>query len=152
MKQLLAISIIVFIFVGNAYAPDVQKFKVYVGIKRDVPDEEKTEKDIVETHLKRELRALGDVKIVNFEDDWQFRITVGALGHENKDGSKRTTLSIAYAFERRVPKSYFKSYNFIDPPVYSGNIGMANWSRDNLPALCILIAGTFDKNILNLYR
>ncbi len=32
MKRLLAISILVFIFVGNAYAPDEQKLKIYVNV------------------------------------------------------------------------------------------------------------------------
>ena len=44
MKQLLAISILVLIFVGNAYAPDVQKFKVCVIAS--APEEDKTEEDI----------------------------------------------------------------------------------------------------------
>ena len=154
MKRLLALSVLIFIvgFIGNAYAPDEQKFKVYVEVMRNEPDEEKTENDIIETHLKRELRDLGDVKIVDEMDDWQFRIKVATLGQLYKDGSKTPLISIAATFDTRVPKSLFKSYNFIVTPVYSDNIRMAYWFQDNLPEWCIRAAGAFDKGILKIYR
>ena len=60
MKRLLAISIFVFIFVGNAYAPDVVDFHVYV----DVNCEDEDTKVSIESYIKRELRSLQDVKIL----------------------------------------------------------------------------------------
>ena len=79
MKRLLAFSILLFIAVfTNAYAPEIHKFKVCVGVS--APEADKTEGDIIESHLKRELRALGDVVIVDEKDDWQFRIRVSIVG------------------------------------------------------------------------
>ena len=58
-------------FIGNAYAPELQKFKVCVIVSADKKD--KTEQDIVESHLRRELRALGYVMIVDEKYDWDIR-------------------------------------------------------------------------------
>lgn len=151
MKQLLVMSILVFIFVGSAYAPDEQKFKVCVLVS--APEEDKTEKDIIESHLKRELRALGDVIIVDGKDDWQFRITVGVLGVNYKDGRKAPEVSIARSVNRRVPKFYFNTYDFKSPgiPVYDYGPSPATWNRDNLHAWCIAEANSFDK-VLKTWR
>ena len=147
MKQLLAISILVFIFVGNTYAPDEQKFKVCVVV--DSEKEDKTEADIIESHLKRELRVLGYVVIVNKEDDWQWRIKIGILGHKYKNGTKAPGISIAASFHNRVPKLYFNTRLFValvDIPVYvASGPKVANWSRDRLPSYCISSANQFDK-------
>ena len=48
----------------------------------DNDKEDKTEKMIIESHLKRELRALGNVVIVDKEDDWKFIIVINTLGHK----------------------------------------------------------------------
>lgn len=153
MKRLLACSILLFIavFTNNAYAPDEQKFKVCVLVS--APEEDKREKDIIESHLKRELRALGDVVIVDEKDDWQFHIKVSILGLNYKDGRKAPDTSIAAVMFRRVPKFYFKTYDFKYPnlPVYDYGPQAAHWPRDNLPAWCISEANSFDK-ILKTWR
>ena len=153
MKRLLAFSVLIFIigFISNAYAPDVEKFKVCVLVS--APEEDKTEKDIIESHLKRELRALGDVIIVDEKDDWQFRIRVGVIGANYKDGRKAPNVSIAESVNRRVPKFYFNTYKFKSPsiPVYDSGPSAATWNRDNLHAWCISNANSFDK-ILKLWR
>lgn len=146
MKRLIAVSILVFIFVGNTYAPDVEEFKVCVVV--DSEKEDKIEANIIESHLKRELRALGDVVIVDEAADWQWRIKIGILGHKYKNGTKAPDISIAASFHDRVPKSYFNTYNFVPPrsiPVYVYGPNAANWSRDNLPSYCISSANKFDK-------
>lgn len=147
MKRLLAVSILVLIFVGIAYAPDKKKFKVCVIVSAE--KEDKIEADIIESHLKRELRALGDVVIVDEKDDWQFRISVAVIGAEYKDGRKAPGVSIARSVNRRVPKFYFNTYEFKSPsiPVYDYGPSVATWSRDNLHAWCISDANSFDKKL-----
>ncbi len=146
MKQLLAISILVFIFVGNAYAPDVQKFKVYVHVS--TPEEEdKTEKQIIEVTLKRELRALGNVEIVDGDDDWVCRIMINTKGMQYEDGRKIPKISIAYSIQWRVHKSQFKSYDYTNPgiPVFDlTGPGLGFWSKDDLLTLCSLIIEDLD--------
>ena len=83
MKQLLAISILVFIFIGTSYAPDVRKFKVCVFVDADIED--RIEQMTIESHLKRELRALGNVVIVDKEDDWEFILMINVLGMKYKN-------------------------------------------------------------------
>ncbi|MCE2402749.1 hypothetical protein J4G08_17930 [Candidatus Poribacteria bacterium] len=145
MKRFLTVSILVFlaVFIGNAYAPDVNKFKVcvVVGYEKEV----KTEADIIESHLKRELRLLGDVTIVDEKDDWQWRIQIGILGHKYEDDTKAPGISIAASFHNRVPKSNFNNYNFWSIPVFTYGPKAANWSRGRLPSYCISSANQFDK-------
>ena len=147
MKRLLAFSILMFIvgFIGNAYAPDVKKFNVFVIVS--APEEDKTEEDIIESHLKRELRALGDVVIVDEKDDWQFRITVSVNGVNYNDGRKAPEISIASVMFRRVPRLYFKTYDFEYPylPVYDYGPSVASWDRDILSSWCITKANDYDK-------
>ncbi len=147
MKQLLAVSILVFIFVGNAYAPDEQKFKVYVEVLKKVLDEEKNEHDFIESHLKRELRALGNVVIVDEKDDWQFRIFVNLMRTEYKDGSKTQTVVIATSVQRRVPRLYFKNYEFKSPaiPVFDYSPAVASYPVDKLHNWCISTASDLDE-------
>ena len=109
--------------------------------------------DIIESHLKRELRALGDVVIVDQKDDWQFRITVSIVGVNYKDGRKASEVSIARSVNRRVPRFYFNTYEFKSPsiPVYDYGPSAAIWNRDNLHAWCISEANSFDK-VLKTWR
>ena len=78
MKRLLALSILVFMvgFIGNAYSPDEQKFKVFVFVS--TPEEDNTEKLTIDKHIKRELRAIGDVDLVDYDDDWEFLFLLSA--------------------------------------------------------------------------
>ena len=147
MKRLIAISTLVIIFVGNAYAPDDQKLKVCVFVTED--KDNKTEQSIIESHLKRELRALGDVVIVDKEDDWESRIMINILGHKYQNGTKAPTLSIAWSIQPRIPKRDFNNYELYKwphIPVYDLQgpfIGV--WKRDILPSYCIQVANEFDK-------
>ena len=154
LQRFLALSILVSIFglIGNVYAPVIQNFKVFVRVGTE--DENKMEKQIIESHIKRELRALGDVIIVDFDDDWQFSIDIIALGHTYKDGSKASGISIAKSVNVRVPKTLFKSYDF--PlryiPVYDEGLQVAHWTRDTLAEWCVLAANSIDEKHLKLFR
>lgn len=154
LQRFLALAILVFIFglIDNVYAPVIQNFKVFVSV--DTPEEDKTEKLIIESHIKRELRVLGDVSIVDLDDDWQFSIIINALGAHYKDGRKASNISIARSVNMRVPKNLFKSYDFplLYIPVYSKGPQVSNWQRDNLAAWCVLQANDFDKEHLKLLR
>ena len=91
MKQYLTVSILVFIIVGSAYAPDTpDKFKVYV----DISCEEKNTKIFIESHIKRELRSLQDVNIISNEIlqlNW-YRLSLIAVERETDD------IAISYVF------------------------------------------------------
>ncbi len=149
MKRSLVLTILLLsaVFIGNAYAPEPKTFKVYVYVH--AKKEDKTEQIIIESHLKRELRALGDVVIVGKNDDWEWRIFVTVLGIKFKDGTKDQWVSIASSLQRRVPKFYFAIYDFVAPgiPVYSVELSPAHWSKDDLPAWCIAEANNFDKRL-----
>jgi hypothetical protein len=67
MKKLYIFSLLMIIFiVGNTYAPEQSKFSVGV----DVTCDDENTKVFIESHIKRELRALQDVNIVSYEDAW----------------------------------------------------------------------------------
>ena len=156
MKRFLTVSILVFlaVFVSNAYAPDEQKFKVYVDVTTEKEDE--TEKQIIESHLKRDLRVLGDVQIVDEKDDWEFRILVTALGHETPDGRETNNISIAVSVQRRVPKFYFKTQVFDNSdfilPVFAGGPDLANWHKDDLPTWSVSTVDELNEDHLKIHR
>ena len=91
MKRFLAASILIFIVVGSAYAPDTpDKFKVYV----DISSEQENTKILIESHIKRELRSLQDVNIIPNEMlqlDW-YRISLIIVERETRD------MAISYVF------------------------------------------------------
>ena len=152
MKQLLTISILVLIFVGNAYAPDEQKFKVCVVV--DENDEDKTEIQIIRSHMKRELRILGDVEIVDVKGNWEYLISIDTLGQDHQDSTKTNNISIAITYHIRVPKFWFKIYDFKYPDIPMRYIAteMANWHKNSLPALCVSVVDSFDGGILQPAR
>lgn len=65
MKRFFTLSILILlaVFIGNAYAPDEQKFKVCLSITCDDDDTE----SFIKSYIRRELRGLRDVEIVNIE-------------------------------------------------------------------------------------
>lgn len=70
MKRFLTLSIFVFLivgFIGNAHAPEVEKFKIYVS----VTCKDKNTKSLLESYIKRELRSLQDVIIMKFIENIQ---------------------------------------------------------------------------------
>jgi hypothetical protein len=147
MKRFFAVFLICLI--PLTLASDTQhRFKVCVNVEAE--DDDKMEGQIIGSHLKRELRALGDVDIVMADDDWEFRILVKALGHERVDGGKTPHMSIATAFHNRVPtfllvKDYHHSMPTDMPPVYSiGGPSPYIWSKDDLLSWSILAVSKFN--------
>lgn len=147
MKHVLMMSIFLSIFVDNAYAPDTEKFKVCVIVEYE--KEDRTEGQIIESHLKKELRALGDVIIVNEKADWQFRVWIATLGLEYKDGTRHASISIASALQLRIPKNEFRFYRYTHPhiPIYAFTPAPSYYLRDNLSEWCVSEANMIDKQL-----
>lgn len=64
MKNMLAVFVLVSIFVGNAYAPDTKKIKVFVSVSAEDSITEGT----ITSYINRELRDLKDVVPINVQD------------------------------------------------------------------------------------
>ncbi len=112
MKRLLAMSILVFIFVGNAYAPDVDKFVIAVHVECS----DKITKDLIESYIKRELRSFSDVKI--FRAD-------GNLSHTHE--------LILLAIETKSKITGNKTGNIIISAVFTESIRLLNILEPHLP-------------------
>ncbi len=107
MRRIFALSIFIFIviFIGNAYAPDEQKFKVCLFITCNDADTE----SFIKSYIRRELRGLRDVEIVNIEnsDDmlnsWKGGWNSGRFDLEIFAMKIKTTeiISIFYEFRER---------------------------------------------------
>ena len=128
----------------------MKNFKVYVSVFTEEKD--KMEGEIIESHIKRELRALGDVEIVGFKDDWRFRIRITVLGHISADDRKMPHVSIAQSTQVRVPKQQLFKHVPVHIPVYDPDGPyVAYWPKNGLPAWCVLRVNIFDKH-LEIYR
>lgn len=112
-------------------ASDTQhRFKVYV----EVQGEDQTINTFMSSHLKRELRALGDVDVAGKADNWEYQIKIYYIEILTKAGAKTGALAIADSMNQRVAKFFIKDIestrNLI--AVYPGRLGSAYWYRDNL--------------------
>ena len=155
MKRFLALSIFVCIvgLTGPAYAPDIEKFKVYVSIT--VGKETKTEGDIIERTIKSELRAFGDIEIVEILDDWQFIITIHASVVKYENGTKYPNILITSNFFEMINKSRLKPGDSFDSgpaPVYLSIPNASFWPRKNLITWCKLEVHKFNKDTLAFHR
>ena len=149
MERYLVFSIFICLLmcVDSAYAPEPQKFKIYVSVSAEKEDE--TERNIIESHVKRELRLLGNVVIVSKDDDWEIRTMINILGMKFKDGTKTGSVSIANSIHVRVPKYLFSTYDFPihSIPVFDNGPTVVYWYKDDLPSWCISLANHFDKSL-----
>ncbi len=143
------VSVMLIVLLPLTLASDTQhRFKVYVSVDGD----DETTTGLLTSHLKRELRALGDVDIVGWDGDWEFRIA--AVYHEikTKGGVKTGNLSIAHTYQARVPKHFLKDYVHYIKAVYPGFLGAAHWPKDNLQEWCVYAAGNFNDDTLEFER
>ena len=148
MRNLICVMLVVLLPLTLA-SQTQHRFKVYV----DVQGDNETTTSLLTSHLKRELRALGDVDIVRYEDDWEFAIRVAYLERETKGGVKTGQLSIADTMDIRIPKFNLKdNVNDFKVIFFPGNLGVANWDKDNLQEWCISRAGVFNDNYLEFHR
>ena len=83
MRNLISVMLIVFLPLTLA-SQTQHRFKVCVHVSGD----DETTTSLLKSHLKRELRALGDVDIVGWDGDWEFRIAVVYHEIKTKGGVK----------------------------------------------------------------
>lgn len=141
--------VLLVVFLPLTLASDTQhRFKVYV----DVDGDDETITSLLTSHLKRELRALGDVDIVGYDGGWIFAFRVFYLEQKTKGGVKTGYLSIAYITETRVSPSFFKDDISRLKVVYPGRLGAATWAKERVQELCISITGDFNDDTLDFVR
>ena len=135
-----------------------RRFSVYVYVAEGKHSDfyDTYVKDYLETKLKKELRLLGDVDIVEVDEfgvnrDWHFTLNVCPYQHTFRDGSKTGLLSLANGFYERVPASYFKGNRYPErehPPVYTHRLGIACYDRDDLDDYCVWLVDEINKEVL----
>lgn len=126
------------------------RFKVYVRVDGD----DRQAVNTVESHLKRELRLLGDVDIVGEGDNWEYIIENFVLTLEFEDGRKTGYFAIATHYAIRLKEFYYLSsttYKTMSA-TWGGNLGAAYYSSKTLPRFCVNHVNYFDKNVLERYR
>lgn len=124
------------------------RFLVYVKVGGD--EHNKHAVNTVDSHLKRELRLLGDVDIVGESDNWEYIIEVVMLTLKLKDGRETGNFAIATRHAIRLNDFYYKypkQYKTM-PATFGGILGAAYYSRESLPHFCVNHVNSFDKNIL----
>ena len=132
-------------------ASDTQhRFRVYVRIFGDDEQAVRT----IESHLKRELRLLGDVDVVGADDDWRYIIDITVMSTEYRDGRKSGDVALGTYHAIRLNESYYRSsadYKSMKA-IWASQLGIAYYSIDNLPNFCINYVNDFDKEILAFIR
>lgn len=123
------------------------RFKVYVSVEGD----NETITGLLTSHLKRELRALGDVDVVGYDDDWRYAIRVFYI-ETTKGGVKTGGLAIANIREIRLLKLFLKDEFSSIKVVAPGNLGVSYWTKDGLQEWCISEAGSFNDKYLESAR
>ena len=97
------------------------RYKVSVSVLGD----DETITNLPTSHLKKELRALGDVDVVGYGDDWEYFINVFYVETKTADGAKTGSLAIARSFAKRVPKFYFKEIASLTIATFRETLGVA---------------------------
>ena len=148
MKRFLAVFLI--FLIPLTLASDTQhRFKVYV----DVNGNDDQAVDTIEAHLKRELRLLGDVDIVDMNGDWEFILEIFVMAHERIDGIKSGNYVIGTYNAARLNEHFFKKpTDYVLYPTIFGVLGAAYYSTENLHKFCINYVNSFDKQQLKVPR
>ena len=132
-------------------ASDTQhRFRVYV----EVGGEDQTINTLMSSHLKRELRALGDVDVIGKGDNWAYQIKIYYVEVQRQGGVKTGALAIADSMNKRVASFLFKDIDITRNliAVYPGLLGSSYWYRDDLQNYCISIIGRFNDEYLQRER
>lgn len=135
------------------------RFRIFVHVfeakKSDLYDD--YTRGFLETKLKKELRLLGDVDIVELAEytataNWHFTLEVSYLQNTFRDNSGRQRqFAIAFIFSERVPLSYFKGNLYpvnIRLPVYNHFLGIDYRDISELDHYCAWVVSEMDKNFL----
>ena len=147
MKNLICVVMLV-VFLPLTLASQTQKrFRVYVHVY----GEDKHTTNVLESGLKREFRLLGDVDIVEVDENWQFICSVTYIEHQFRDGRKTGQVTLASVFYEKVPFSYFKADRYTAlplPAVYATGLSAAIYPQNDLDEYCVVKVGSEDKNNL----
>ena len=148
MRNLICVMLMVFLPLTLA-SQTQKRFKVAVGVFGDNTHIN----NVLESHLKRELRLLGDVDIVEPKESWHFALNVVYVELELKDGTKTGWLALTSTLNERIPDIYFKYKNLLKgPPVYLAPLIPAYYSTDSLDKYCVVTIGSIDKASLTPAR
>ena len=147
-------------------ALEQHRYRVAVSITCD----NESTKNLIESHIKRELRNLGDVHLTNMEDAL-YVIQIVALPLKSElTGQDTGDISIAYTFltEERsfiAIKSVLREMIRMEELAafddlirihskcyYTPYLGAAYWKKDNIDTLCRDIIATFDIRTLEPVR
>ncbi len=126
------------------------RFKVYVHVYGDDNQAIST----IESHLKRELRLLGDVDVVGRNDGWEFILGVAVMGVQFKDGRKSGSFAIGTYTANRLHALYYisrESYQIMQA-TWGGTVATAYFHDSDLPQFCIQHVNNFDKDRLESTR
>lgn len=151
MKNLICVLLVVFLPLTLA-SETQHRFKVCVSVSGD----DETINSLISSHLKRELRALGDVDVVGFDRDWRYYLSSYYIELETVTGAKSGRLAIASSIDTRVDKLFISD---MFPPnlraVYVGirpRLTAAYYPRNELQEYCIWLAGHFNDAYLEVSR
>ena len=150
MRNLICVMLVVFLPLTLA-SQTQNRLKVTVYVFGDNAHTN----NVLESHLKRELRLLGDVDIVAMDEFWHFALQVSYLENTYKDGTKTGWVTLASVLNERIPDIYFKELwlgVLKRHPVYPGPTIPAFYPKDDLDEYCVSEIGRIDKNDLTPVR
>ena len=149
MKKLMFV-LCLFVFPLTLASDTQTRYNVHVSVE----GEDRQAVREIEIYLKRELRLLGDVNIVDWDDDWKYVINVFALTLETADGRETGNYAIAHYTGYRLAKFHYRlsTGHQLFPSVHDIRLGASYYSRKTLPEYCIVTVGSFEKNILEIAR
>ena len=98
MKKLVLL-VFLFLIPLTLVSETQHRFRAFVAVGGKDGDPHIT--NILESNLKRELRLLGDVDIVELNDEWHFMLYVIFAQNKSTDGGLK--IAIAERFDERLP-------------------------------------------------
>ncbi len=138
-----------------------EKFKVVVGVAENNDDTQSKKRlqNLMRSYIKRELRSLGDVEIVDLNLDratFQYMISIAMLEDKYKDGSKTGTVALSYWYTKRIPPNHFNDFwreHYTKFPAFGiPRGGVITVGRDRLDETCKSIVANFDTKLLEPER
>lgn len=138
-----------------------EKFKVVVSVSESNDDtqSEKSLKNLMRSYIKRELRSLGDVEIVDPVLDratYQYQIDITMLEVLRVDRSETGLVAMTVDLLKRIPPNRFNDLwreYYTKFPAFGIPIGgVITVGRDRLDETCKSIVANFDTKLLEPER
>ena len=138
-----------------------EKFKVVVRVSESNDDtqSEKRLNNSMKSYIKRELRSLGDVEIVDpdlHRATFQYDISIAMFEEKYNDGSKTGMVALSYSLYKRIPPNRFNNlwrehYTKFPAYEYPGG-GVISVGRNRLDEVCKSLVADFDTKYLEPER